>query len=106
MCIRDRSPGLLTAVELHRCSYPQRCPPLGTDRCSDPSGKPRADPGARVAGGGPVDHCQRSVRANPVIIRMKPTSRFPLPIPGIGNGNLLVGFILMITGFALTLRWQ
>lgn len=28
------------------------------------------------------------------------------PIPGIGNGNLLVGFILMITGFALTLRWQ
>ncbi|MCV2392829.1 cell division protein CrgA [Actinotalea sp. M2MS4P-6] len=28
------------------------------------------------------------------------------PIPGIGNGNLAVGFALVIAGFALTTRWR
>lgn len=28
------------------------------------------------------------------------------PIPGIGNGNLLVGFALIITGFVMTTRWR
>jgi uncharacterized membrane protein len=28
------------------------------------------------------------------------------PIPGIGNYNLLVGFVLIIAGFVLTTRWR
>ena len=28
------------------------------------------------------------------------------PIPGIGSWNLAVGFVLMIAGFGLTLRWR
>ncbi len=28
------------------------------------------------------------------------------PIPGIGNGNLAVGFVFIIAGFALTTRWR
>ena len=28
------------------------------------------------------------------------------PIPGIGNGNLAVGFALIIVGFAMTTRWR
>lgn len=28
------------------------------------------------------------------------------PIPGIGNGNLGVGFALIVAGFALTTRWR
>lgn len=33
-------------------------------------------------------------------------SRTEFPIPGIGNWNLAVGFVLMIAGFALTTRWR
>jgi hypothetical protein len=29
-----------------------------------------------------------------------------LPIPALGNWNLLVGFVLIITGFSLTTRWK
>lgn len=28
------------------------------------------------------------------------------PIPGLGNWNLAIGFVLMIAGFTLTLRWR
>lgn len=28
------------------------------------------------------------------------------PVPGIGNWNLAIGFALMITGFAMTMRWR
>ncbi len=28
------------------------------------------------------------------------------PVPGIGNGNLLVGFSMIIVGFGLTTRWR
>lgn len=28
------------------------------------------------------------------------------PVPGIGNGNLAVGFVFIIAGFALTTRWR
>lgn len=28
------------------------------------------------------------------------------PIPGLGNWNLAIGFVLMISGFSLTLRWH
>ena len=28
------------------------------------------------------------------------------PIPGIGNGNLAVGFALIIVGFGMTTRWR
>jgi len=28
------------------------------------------------------------------------------PIPGIGNMNLAIGFVVMFAGFALTLRWR
>jgi Cell division protein CrgA len=28
------------------------------------------------------------------------------PIPGIGNWNLAVGFMLILSGFGLTMRWQ
>lgn len=28
------------------------------------------------------------------------------PIPGIGNANLLVGFAMIVGGFALTTRWR
>ena len=28
------------------------------------------------------------------------------PIPGIGAWNLLIGFVLIITGFTLTTRWR
>lgn len=28
------------------------------------------------------------------------------PIPGIGNWNLAIGFVLMIAGFTLTMRWR
>ncbi len=28
------------------------------------------------------------------------------PIPGIGNYNLLVGFVMIIAGFVLTTRWR
>ena len=31
---------------------------------------------------------------------------FSYPIPGIGNWNLAIGFVLMIAGFSLTLRWR
>lgn len=33
-------------------------------------------------------------------------SQTEYPIPGIGNGNLLIGFALIITGFGLTTRWR
>lgn len=29
-----------------------------------------------------------------------------LPIPSLGNWNLLVGFVLIIAGFSLTTRWK
>jgi hypothetical protein len=29
-----------------------------------------------------------------------------LPIPALGNWNLVVGFVLIIAGFALTTRWK
>lgn len=29
-----------------------------------------------------------------------------LPIPGIGNWNLAIGFVLVISGFMLTMRWR
>ena len=29
-----------------------------------------------------------------------------LPIPALGNWNLVVGFVLIIVGFALTTRWK
>lgn len=28
------------------------------------------------------------------------------PIPGLGNWNLAVGFVIMFAGFSLTLRWR
>lgn len=28
------------------------------------------------------------------------------PVPGIGNANLAIGFVVMFAGFALTLRWR
>lgn len=28
------------------------------------------------------------------------------PVPGIGNFNLAIGFVLMFSGFVLTLRWR
>jgi hypothetical protein len=28
------------------------------------------------------------------------------PVPGIGQWNLAVGFVLIITGFGLTTRWR
>ncbi len=28
------------------------------------------------------------------------------PIPGIGNWNLGIGFVLLLSGFLMTLRWQ
>lgn len=28
------------------------------------------------------------------------------PIPGLANWNLLIGFVLLIAGFALTTRWR
>jgi hypothetical protein len=28
------------------------------------------------------------------------------PIPGLGNGNLAVGFALIIVGFGMTTRWR
>lgn len=28
------------------------------------------------------------------------------PVPGIGNFNLLIGFVLIIAGFGLTTRWR
>ncbi len=28
------------------------------------------------------------------------------PVPGIGNWNLAIGFTLMISGFAMTMRWR
>lgn len=28
------------------------------------------------------------------------------PVPGIGNLNLAIGFVLLFAGFALTLRWR
>jgi hypothetical protein len=29
-----------------------------------------------------------------------------LPIPALGNWNLVVGFVLIIAGFGLTTRWK
>ncbi|MEG3614054.1 MULTISPECIES: cell division protein CrgA [Isoptericola] len=29
-----------------------------------------------------------------------------LPVPALGNWNLLVGFVLIIAGFSLTTRWK
>ncbi|EYR62959.1 septation inhibitor protein [Actinotalea ferrariae CF5-4] len=28
------------------------------------------------------------------------------PVPGIGNWNLAIGFVLLFAGFGLTLRWR
>lgn len=28
------------------------------------------------------------------------------PVPGIGNWNLAIGFVLMIAGFMMTMRWR
>ena len=33
-------------------------------------------------------------------------SQTEYPVPGIGNANLLIGFALIIAGFALTTRWR
>jgi Cell division protein CrgA len=33
-------------------------------------------------------------------------SQSQYPIPGIGNVNLAIGFVLIITGFMMTTRWQ
>lgn len=32
--------------------------------------------------------------------------RADYPIPGIDNWNLAIGFTLMLTGFAMTMRWR
>lgn len=29
-----------------------------------------------------------------------------LPVPGLGNWNLAIGFMVMIVGFFMTLRWR
>ena len=29
-----------------------------------------------------------------------------LPVPGLGNWNLAIGFVIMIVGFFMTLRWR
>lgn len=29
-----------------------------------------------------------------------------LPVPGLGNWNLAIGFVVMIVGFFMTLRWR
>ncbi|MHB1063244.1 MAG: cell division protein CrgA [Georgenia sp.] len=29
-----------------------------------------------------------------------------LPVPGLGNWNLAIGFVVMIAGFFMTLRWR
>ena len=28
------------------------------------------------------------------------------PIPGIGNWNIAIGFVIMLSGFAMTMRWR
>ncbi|KGM13022.1 cell division protein CrgA [Cellulomonas bogoriensis] len=33
-------------------------------------------------------------------------TRTEFPVPGIGNWNLAIGFVLMIAGFVLTTRWR
>lgn len=33
-------------------------------------------------------------------------SQSAYPVPGIGNGNLFIGFALIIAGFGLTTRWH
>ena len=32
--------------------------------------------------------------------------RGEIPVPGIGNWNLLIGFGIMMAGFLMTLRWR
>lgn len=39
-----------------------------------------------------------------IVITYITQSRFP--IPGISQWNLLIGFVLIITGFGLTTRWR
>lgn len=33
-------------------------------------------------------------------------SQTSFPVPGIGNWNLAVGFVILFAGFGLTLRWR
>jgi len=35
-----------------------------------------------------------------------PSSTTGFPIPGIGNWNIAVGFVMMMTGFVMTTRWR
>jgi len=39
-----------------------------------------------------------------IVITYITQSKFP--IPGISQWNLLIGFVLIITGFGLTTRWR
>ncbi|WP_082096848.1 MULTISPECIES: cell division protein CrgA [Demequina] len=44
--------------------------------------------------------------AGPVWIVVYYTAKGQYPIPGIGDMNLIVGFVLMATGMGLLTRWK
>lgn len=41
-----------------------------------------------------------------ILVVMTYLSRGALPVEGWGNGNLVLGFAIMFTGFLMTMRWR
>jgi len=41
-----------------------------------------------------------------IVIYYLTSQNLGLPVPALGNWNLLVGFVLIIAGFSLTTRWK
>jgi hypothetical protein len=41
-----------------------------------------------------------------IVIFYLTAGSYRLPIPGIGNWNLAIGFAFILAGFALTTRWK
>ncbi|MCK0116039.1 uncharacterized protein UPF0233 [Isoptericola sp. CG 20/1183] len=41
-----------------------------------------------------------------IVIYYLTSQNLGLPVPQLGNWNLLVGFVLIIAGFSLTTRWK